>query len=306
MLAAVPRLGSELLRLGRDRLARRSAIPRTIADITPEWLGDVLGADVRGLERLEATDGTTSRARLRLDRDGIPQTVFVKLAPAAFATRAFVDLMGLGMTEVRFYREIAPQAPIAVPTMYAARADPATGRFALVLEDLAERGGRFGDIRRSASAEEAAAVVAALARLHAAFWQSPRFGTDLTWIASHAADPKNVFIRPLVRAALRRVERSHPHLVPDGARVLVAERDRIEHALAAGPVTLLHGDPHLGNIYFDGTQPGFLDWQVVRRGHGLRDVTYFLVLSVETEIRRAHQTDLLRVYLRELGAAGGP
>jgi aminoglycoside phosphotransferase (APT) family kinase protein len=71
-------------------------------------------------------------------------------------------------------------------------------------------------------------------------------------------------------------------------------------------VTLLHGDPHLGNLFFDGDTPGFLDWQVVRRGHGLRDVAYVLILSVETGMRRAHQQDLLRAYVRELASAGGP
>jgi aminoglycoside phosphotransferase (APT) family kinase protein len=300
------RIASELVRLARDRLARASTIPRTIGKVTPSWLGEVMGADVRALEVLDATDGTTSRARMHLQGDNISPTVFVKLAPAPVATRAFVDLMELGTTEVRFYREIAPASPLAVPVAHGARADPATGRFALILEDLVARGCRFGDVRRTATADEAAAVVTALARLHASFWESARFNADLSWVVSHAVDPNNAFIRPLVKAAARRVARSHGDLVPPGARELIAERNRIEQALAAGPATLLHGDPHLGNLYFDDRTPGFLDWQVLRRGHGLRDVTYFLVLSVETEIRRALQADLLRTYLDALSASGGP
>ncbi len=277
-----------------------------MSDVTASWLSDAIGTRVRGFEVIDATDGTTSRARLQLGGDAVPASVFVKLAPLPLATRAFVDLMGLGTSEVRFYREIAPAVPVAVPAVHAARADAATGRFAVVLEDLVARGCRFGDVRRTADADEAAAVVTALARLHAAFWESERFRGDLSWIVSHATDPNNSVVRRLVRTALGRIERTHADLIPAGARELIAERERIERSLAAGPVTLLHGDPHLGNLYFDGRAPGFLDWQVVRKGHGLRDVAYFLVLSVETGIRRSNQTDLLRMYLRELSAGGGP
>lgn len=303
MPALAIRVAAELARLTRDRVRRNGTIPRTMADLDVAWLSESLGGTVRSCERVAVTAGTTARARIRLDGDGVPPSVFVKLAPTALATRAFVDVMGLGATEVRFYREIAPDLPVAVPRAYAACADPATGRFVLLLEDLAARGCRFGDVARAAGADDAAAVVGALARLHAAFWNSPRFGRDLSWVASHAADPNNAVIRPLVRGALRRVARTHAGLIPPGARGLIDRRDDLERTLADGPITLLHGDPHLGNLYFDADGPGFLDWQVVRKGSGLRDLAYFLVLSLDGETRRAHQADFVKEYLRELGAA---
>lgn len=264
-----------------------------------------MGAQVRAFDVIDATAGTTSRARLRLTGEGVPASVFVKLAPSPLATRAFVDLMGLGATEVRFYADLARVVPIAVPDVYAVRADPATGRFALILEDLAARGCRFGDVRAAADVEQAFAVVRTLARLHAAFSDDPRFATDLAWVVTHAEDPNSRLVRPFVRAALRRVSRAHPDLVPPGAATLIAERDRLERALATDAPTLLHGDPHLGNLYFDATTPGFLDWQVVRKGHGLRDVAYFLVLSVDGDTRRANQEDYIGAYVEELASRGG-
>jgi len=49
-----------------------------------------------------------------------------------------------------------------------------------------------------------------------------------------------------------------------------------------------------------------LDWQVVRRGNPLRDVSYFLVLALDAETRRAHERPLLDHYRDALAAAGGP
>jgi hypothetical protein len=48
------------------------------------------------------------------------------------------------------------------------------------------------------------------------------------------------------------------------------------------------------------------DWQVVRRGHPSRDLTYTLVLGLPTLERRAAEWDLLDVYLTALAASGGP
>jgi hypothetical protein len=52
--------------------------------------------------------------------------------------------------------------------------------------------------------------------------------------------------------------------------------------------------------------PGFVDWQVLRRGLGLRDLAYFLTVSLPTERRRAEERHLLDLYLDELPRHGGP
>ena len=297
---------AELLRASRDRLPARSSIPRDVDGITPRWLTAVLGSTVEAAEPTDHTTGTTSRARIFLRGDDVPPSVFVKLAPTVLPTRVFVNLLGLGSTEVSFYGSIRPHLPIEAPRAYAALEDRRLGRFALVLEDLAARGVGFADVREPATADQADAVLKALARLHAAFWDSPRFSKDLAWVRSHPEDPNASLIRLLLRAAVGRVAKHAPGLVPQRARSLLTQRRAIESALARGPLTLLHGDPHLGNIYFDRATPGFLDWQVVRRGHGLRDVAYFLVLSVDSDVRVAQGRDLIRSYLDAFAAAGGP
>ena len=66
------------------------------------------------------------------------------------------------------------------------------------------------------------------------------------------------------------------------------------HSLATGDETLLHGDAHVGNTYVlpDG-EVGFLDWQVVRRGHWSHDLGYFVVGALTEDDRRAHERELV-------------
>ena len=74
-----------------------------------------------------------------------------------------------------------------------------------------------------------------------------------------------------------------------------------------GECTLVHGDPHLGNLFVDGTDPrltGFLDWAMLAHAPGLRDVAYVLANSTPTAIRRAHEHELVTRY-RAVLADGG-
>jgi thiamine kinase-like enzyme len=71
-----------------------------------------------------------------------------------------------------------------------------------------------------------------------------------------------------------------------------------------GPCTLVHGDPHLGNLFVDGERTGFLDWAMIARAPGMRDVAYVLCNSIPTEIRRARERDLVARYCALLGEQG--
>ena len=70
---------------------------------------------------------------------------------------------------------------------------------------------------------------------------------------------------------------------------------QVQEVLASEPVTLLHGDPHLGNTYLlpDGTG-GLLDWQLMVRGRWAHDLTYCLVTALDIEGR--HTTSAGRRY----------
>jgi len=315
LLGAVARASCTL---ALEPIMTRGDSPTTLADVTAPWVERVLQRDfpqarVTAAESLETTTGTTDRARVSVTyaapgpANG-PASLFVKLAPAGMATRVFGDLMNLGATEVRFYRTVAPEVPVLIPRSYDAGIDSRTGRFALVLEDLVAEDATFTDVSQPVTAEVARRVVGDLARLHAAFWTSPRFHGDLAWLKTPYRNPTIRLERALCRAALGPGLRRFPELIPEtiqrAAPRILAARDRLDARWATQPLTLIHGDSHSGNLYFVGDRIGFLDWQVTQCGPGLRDVSYFLISSVPTEIRLAHQRDLLAHYLASLTAAG--
>jgi hypothetical protein len=320
--------GRAALQLGRNALEaagsriRPGAIPDRLSEVTPAWLTRALQPCAEGVmvSRVDADalgSGTTARARLALSYQGpggradLPDTMFLKLAPRDVPSRLFVSLFGLGRGEVAFYRSAREGLPVRAPQVYFAAAAPRGARFALLLEDLAASGCRFGDVTSPSDPVRASAVMRALARLHASFWESPRLHGDLARLGrTSPEDPVFRVGRVICDLSVRRALGRFGELVPEALRRaagFVGERRlTLESLWARPPLTLIHGDAHLGNLFFDGEEVGFLDWQVAQPGQGLRDVTYFLTNSLSIETRRGHGEELIRVYLAALSEAGGP
>lgn len=306
----------EIARILAGRLAADPACPPALSAVTADWLERALserapGLRVTAVRPLGGDAGTTSRGRFGVVTRGGPEPtlrVFVKLPPEDLGTRVFVNLMQLGRSEVRFYRELRDALPVRTPRVLAAILREPGSRFALVLEDLAERGARFRDIREPCSLEEARAVVVLLARLHAALWRSPRFDGDLAWLRAPGRHPFARIERAVRERLVAAGVRSRAALLPDDQRAAAGDLSRRWRALESfwsrGPRALLHGDPHLGNLFFEPAGPGLLDWQVVQVGDPLRDLAYFLVLSLSPDVRRRHQRELVRLYSEALTGEG--
>ncbi len=316
------RLAEQGLWLARDRLlgarlSRRDGIANRTDEIDPRWLAQALSHDFPGIEIVscelrEGHSGTTRRERIGFEARGVdlpedlPRTLFLKTTPRPLGTRIFAGLFGLGRTEVDFYNHVAADLPIPVPRHFCARAARNGGRFVVLLEDLVARGCRLaqGDLDRG----EARAVVRCLGRLHAAFWQSPRFAADLAWLRCHE-NRDNVAVETLLcaRANAPAIER-FPDVVSEALRrrsgEIHAHREALEAYWSEGPRTLIHGDCHMGNLFFDGEQAGYFDWQVVQRGQGVRDLSYFMTQSLTTELRRSAEEELLDLYLATLREGG--
>lgn len=212
----------------------------------------------------------------------------------------------LGCTEVRFYRQLAPQV-VGVPYCYGAAFDAWTGRYLLVLEDLPAEACEFPDTLHPLSADQAGLVVELLADLHATFWNRlPRDGRGpLGWLYTPSGDVTSLLTGSLMHSSIKRLAERTSIPVRDG--VFIADNYRAVAALIdTAPHTVMHGDAHPGNMYFHGGKAGLLDWQAVRRGHPSRELAYTLITSLTPEDRRATQRDLLDDYRRALAAAGGP
>ncbi|MGP4053668.1 phosphotransferase [Mycobacterium sp. 4D054] len=304
-------LGRGIRRIGTDALiGHRRALPRTLADLDATAMSSLMGRTVTSVTVLDGDAGTSSRARLALTGDDVPGSVFVKMAAETVAIRIMGELGNLAATETRFYRQLAPELT-GVPGSYGSRFDPVTGRFVLVLEDLADPSKapcEFPDTLHPIDPERAALVVELLARLHATFWGRlpERSGTGpLGWLYTASGDSASLLTAPLLRTSARRLaERTdlpvyRGHFICENYRAAASLIDRPPH-------TVMHGDAHPGNLYFRAGHPGLLDWQAVRRGHPSRELAYTLVTSMTGEDRRQCQRDLLDVYRGALAASGGP
>jgi hypothetical protein len=284
-------------------------VPLGVDDVTPEWLSSALGAPVQGLEILDRHSGTTGRARFAVSyaRDrrarGQPASVFVKLAPFDERQRRFVDAVGLGVAEARFYDEIAPDAPVRVPRPYHAATDE-SGHYAMVLEDLVASGCRFPGLRDADLDGLVGRIVVELAKLHARYWMAAALGAELAWVT----DGLRLAFgggAPFISRALDRFADEMPPAFRRIGELYVAETPGIARLFEeAGPPTLAHGDPHLGNLFVDGVRPGFYDWGMVMQRAGMWDVAYVLCNGIPTDVRRAREHECIRAYLATLADAG--
>jgi hypothetical protein len=297
------RVATEAGRTAVDAVRRRGGLPRTAAGLGPAELTRLLHREVTAVRVLDGTTGTTDRARLALEGNDVPASVFVKTAAVQPATRLFGGLARLGEVEVGFYRDVRPGLDLRAPRLLGASFDRGTGRFVIVLEDLAAQEAVFCDTLSRLTTDQTAAVLSTLARLHGAtHGRLPAVG----WLGSNSGDALlPVISGSLPRLAAKVAERT-PGLVSEDAAPLLRGYRRWAPALDQGPHSVLHGDPHPGNVYLQDRDAGLLDWQAVRRGNPLRDVTYHLVLGMAVPDRRTHERDLLAHYAAELAAHGGP
>jgi hypothetical protein len=279
--------------------------PLEVDELTAEWFSDALNADVQRVEVLDRHSGTTGRARIALSgAPSVPATVFVKLPPFDAAQRVFVNNVGMGVTEARFFCDLAGEVGVRVPKALFATYS-GDDRYIMVFEDLEAGGCRFPSQDDPDIEFRARDIVEQLAVLHARYWESPRFeeGGDLAWIAPKATghgDGGAQFVRMAIDGYTDRLPEGFLPL----AEFYVEHSRDVMRLYREGPRTLVHGDPHLGNLFVDGERTGFLDWAVIARAPGLRDVAYVLCNSIPTEVRRAHERDLVAHYCDLLGAEG--
>jgi Phosphotransferase enzyme family len=280
-------------------IGRFRALPRTIEDLDAAFLSQLIGRAVTSVSVIGGDAGTSSRARLALTGDDVPESVFLKMAAETAATRLMGEVGILGETEVRFYQELSPELT-GVPKSYGSAFDPVTGRFVIVLEDLAVQSCEFPDTLNPLTKDQASLIVVLLARVHGTFWNRLP-----SWLNAASADKFTAVTEPLLKISLRRLaDRTD---IPVGEGRFIAENyGAVARLIDAEPNTVMHGDAHPGNVYFRDGNAGLLDWQAVRRGHPGRELAYTLITSMTTADRQAHQRDLLDEYRRALSTAGGP
>lgn len=275
-------------------------IPKTSADLDSKWLSLALNQAVVASEIVDAHSGTTGRVALKIRFADDPERsrrLFVKLPPTDDMQKAFVTSSGMGRREALFYSQLSQDVPVRVPGCYYATSDSSGEQYVMVLEDLEESGCTFRSASASYSLEYIRAVLASFADLHAAYWLSPRFDTDLSWIEPPL---QHAIAVQLVEVALSTFGTQMPPVFTQMGELYLAHTDAIHGLWNEGAYTLIHGDVHDGNLFFDGDTPGFLDWALTAKAPGMRDVGYFLAGAMKPEDRQLHQHSMLDYYRERL------
>ena len=260
-------------------------------------------------QALDEHHGTAGRIHIAIESAptaSLPKTLFIKVAPSSPIQQVIMSLFELGTREVLFYSAVASDAPLRTPECHGVELDSRRGRNMILLEDLSESAA-FRDIREPASAAEAGAMIDAFADFHAAFWQSPRLDGDLAPLRSRSANAErigNFFVKSVLGKLKGRSADVVPPTMQQQSRIMFEKRAEIDAFWATEPQTLCHGDTHLGNAFFVGDTPGFLDWQAVMVGPGIRDVSYFLIASMAASSLAAIERDLVDRYVARLADHG--
>ncbi len=326
--AVAEKLGAALPRT-REQIARPEVINELIARYTPpgeEPLPRVTGVRLPGVDfessncvnfLLELEFEPAAAAEAAAAGRALPRTVYVKLPCEELATRSFANTLGFWPLETYFCQHVAGHIPIRVPKVYVAAKRGA--RFVLILENLHEIPGARLFINRDMAAgttpERAARVLDSFAEMHAHFW-----GWSATERERILPADFNTFTAPKWRGVTRALNASALTPARKAAPELVSERlvetcqlaldrwDRVLEAWYRGPLTLVHGDSHLGNCFEypegEGRRVGMIDFQAVHWSKGMRDVQYFLINSLEPDVLAANDEALIRGYCEALARHG--
>ncbi|MGH2494434.1 MAG: oxidoreductase family protein [Ktedonobacteraceae bacterium] len=308
------------------------SLPIGPEEVTPEWLtaifrenkfitSEVVDANIDIIGQDWGFTGVMARVRLQYAsrEENAPDSVVVKFPTATrdtssayhtvqqqdeIAARRYFERCA---REVAFYQQVAPMNSISVPCLYYGAVDSAANRVVLVLEDL--RNARVGDALRGCSSLDAALVIDELAKFHTRWWNHPQLDT-FNWLPLWGGDALSMqnryaqLIGPFFERFGQRVSRQVREIIDALATSYGAVRQRLQQA----PVTMIHGDLHLDNIFFHALEHRspvtVIDWQSVARGRGAIDLALFLFGSLETATRRAVEDDLLQRYY-ELLIEGG-
>ena len=308
-------------KIAHPRPTKVSDVPASAYDITPEWLTAVLCKDIPGGQVLECrvtggSSGTSERRALALvvndaaRAGGIPERMFTK-STTSYQQRLTLGFAGIIGGEVGFYPQIRPQVDIEAPRGYFTCIDESSWRSMILMEDIVDtKGAKFISTETYITREVMENLLSNMAKWHGHFWNSPQFSAGLSWMRTPAdwMDSISRFIAHRERCLLgvKMAEEVIPsELLPYTNEMFDSTEECLRMA-HAGPQTMLHGDPHIGQTYITNQgKMGYGDWQIVMHGCWAYDYSYALVSALTVEDRRAWEKDLLRFYLDRVREEGG-
>ena len=284
------------------------SVPVTVDDIDAAWLGCALGAEISAIEVLpiaagEGFMGQLARVRVVSPDPAVPSSLIVKLPTTEPGARMIGEMMRVWEREHHFYREVAEHATIRVPKAYVNILEPPC----LVLEDLAPA--VPGDHLAGASRQQAERSIDLLACLHAAWYEHPLL-TSFDWMP-RIDDPAMLSLAPMFEVGWPTFLERYGDELPDRClrwcEQFVPQIPAWIAGHLADPVTLIHGDFRLDNLFFDvDGSVAVIDWQLSMRAPGQTDLVYFCANNLTVASRRELERNLIERYVAGLHAGGVP
>ena len=294
--------------------------PRTADEITTEWLTGVLRdsgaiheANVRSFELENIGDGQGAWSvvnRVVLDYDTLePAAPRSVVAKTGFQSEMMVQNPDLRMEiarinerEARFYQELATDCGLGTPKHYFSSYDMETAEVIYLLEDA----GHLRTVDQSSDCILADGRVAllALANMHLTWWQSEELG-EHHWLRHHGTNARPELVQWFLEQSIDSFLKVGGNSVPIGlesiARKLLPKLVDVSNEVVTAPVTLVHGDYTLSNLFFDDSEDVenrvvAFDWQTVGRVRSSNDVSRFMSTSFDVASRREHEQYLLTEY----------
>ena len=289
-----------------------TSFPILPEQMTASWLESVLDVAIVNVEVKPISEGTGfagSVYRVHLNYGGsgveLPDALIWKTVSGDERTREFLTTLGAYEREARFYGQLASDIEMA-PRTYFSGFDSDSGTFCLITEDVSYM--RPCDQIEGCTFEEASAVTQDMAKFHSTFWTELP-DERLNWVP--AFDGGSGYFKRMHSVAWRRLERSFDHVPPgliEAAHKVAPRVSEIKWRLSQSPVTLVHGDLRLDNVFLGDSSRRecmkLIDWQAIRLGRGMYDLAYFLSTSVPVDLRRTKQDELIAMYLESLSSNG--
>jgi len=267
-------------------------IPASPKDITSEWLAHALkvGGVIRGsavafleIETIGEGQGISGDlVRLRPSYEtfdeAAPLSIIAKISGNDPVAAPNHWSAGADPPELRFYRELAGRTPLRTPRLYHGEVNVECRTNILLLEGLSPS--RVGNPVEGCSDEEEEFAVASLARFHAQWWGDPEL-ESADWPDSLAVVGARAgrFYR---ERADRFIDKFGNDLSDDMKELVVelaAKIDFIHERLSRPPMTMIHGDFQLQNLFFQESEKGLemtvIDWKEISLGRGPYDLAVF-------------------------------
>jgi len=292
-----------------------------VEDVTSEWLSSVLGGDVGPTTAQRIGDGhigVNVRMAMPDAEPELPRSVVVKLPATDETSLTTAAMLRHYERETRFYTELAGTVDMRVPTCFYGDWTAATNAFVLVLEDMAPA--TQGDQLTGCSLDQARDAVRELAKLHGPRWDDPTL-YEVDWIehdtSGQGSDDSHDDGADEAGAGLAMMWQM---LFPGFAGTYRSHLSAEEFELAeqfgvriaqwrggrSGPRAVTHGDYRLDNMLFATSEGGasiaVVDWQTPAHGSPITDLSYFIGAGLLPPERRAHERELVAVYLAALAA----